>query len=1699
MKGHLIKRMITGAAAFIVACFGGFAAHADPVAQIGETTYETLQAAIDAATEGANEIVLLADVEIAAEDDKPETQAWIRESQNVVIDMNGKTLTGAFYVSGTATIKNGSIVNNSMVSGIETKGDLTLENMTITSDRHGVRVSGGTTTIISGTYQTVGTSGTRHAINASGENGENTVLDIQGGVFYGAGKANLGGVGNCVMDNSCKSVTISGGEFYGANGVEGPVCQTVNTLISGGTFEDTTENFRYTNNLVEDRIVVKNDNLYEVVPAAAKIGDVCYASLADAIAAAEGEATIALFAGIHTMPSSVANKNIKITGTKDVVVEMLTAVNATGSTIAFNGVTVRFDNDNYEGLQHAAKVTYTDCTHIGTEFLYAPEVVFTNCTFEVYDAATEYAVWTYGAKDVKFNDCVFNTNGKAILVYTEGAHKADIALSDCDFKSNGIYTGKAAVELGQSANGAEASYDLTFTDCTADKNFSANNTESNLWGNKNDMTTASGGGSSVKIDGKNVMPKPAGNSAYVTITDTHTTIWGETSNTDPKKNLYIEILDADGAIMGQTKLNDVEGIYDSTTDTLTWHMVVIGDNSDPFWTTTWEKGYPKADVPPVKALLYVDGEMVNETVVNMSAPDGLNPIEWRQIFEPKCAVVTYADGTTSELTYLSRALELAKAASGDVMVTLENDASLAYWTSVDLSGAQFNSLTIDGNGHVVTDLPQPLIQSVGGRDAAIRNLTIADAKIVGPTEFTGNCASGALIGWINEGITVTITGCKVAGSTITETRDSYAGGLVGYSASGAELMVSDCEVVNCTIKAVSSVGGIVGHSNGGTTIVGTKVGGNTIIAGDNPAKVGSVIGTLNNVGGNNIDVVETAKSTGRHGDTPTTLNVVGRRYQPVHYTAGAYFSDPTLASYGDGAVTADGEIVQQGDVWFIFKVKLGENYYATIQKAIDAATAENNVITLLGDVVESGITVAIDDKVVIDLNGKTVYGDFVVYGDATIKNGTIDSTSTGKSGIEVNNESDRTKTPKLVTEDLTIVSGRHAIRVDGGEVVIDGGSYTAADAESNHAVNISDGGKVTIKDGEFIGNSQSGTGAVAIRGDNSTLNIEDGTFKGGSTGSLTVWGGTAEVTGGTFESVYADRELTIEGGTFDEINKLVPGTEISGGFFGSDPSDYLADGKAAVLGENGKYVIVDAVVSLGGRGYGLLQDAINAATAENNVIMLLDNIAESGIKVAIDDKVVIDLNGKTVTGDFMVYGEATIKNGTIDSTSTGKSGIEVNNESDRTFMPKLVTEDLTIVSGRHALRVDGGEVVIDGGSYTAADAASNHAVNISDGGKVTISGGEFIGNMQSGTGAVAIRGNVENGLKSELTIHGGTFTGGSAGSLTVWGGSTASVNGGTFESVYADVATMTIAGGEFATINKLTGRVISGGTYGVDPSGYVVPEKAAKRIRDMYEIVDAVAVIGEQGYATLSQAIDAATEAAKPDEPVTITILSAAVKWPTDFKLPAGVTIMRTEGLDVEAPTGCEWVGNELATKKQIVTVTWIGSGTVDGIPTGEVEYGTTFTLTATPQPGHVFMGWTGDFTELAAEIPVEVAGDVKLTATFVPEALFTVTTNRVAQETLAQAELIPYAAIRDMSLQYPTIAVDKDAEGNPFVDVGIKLMKATTLKDETTGYPNWVPVKEGDEITAQWALDGETMLIRLPADEKKQFFRFVPQNGLKQ
>ncbi len=285
--------------------------------------------------------------------------------------------------------------------------------------------------------------------------------------------------------------------------------------------------------------------------------------------------------------------------------------------------------------------------------------------------------------------------------------------------------------------------------------------------------------------------------------------------------------------------------------------------------------------------------------------------------------------------------------------------------------------------------------------------------------------------------------------------------------------------------------------------------------------------------------------------------------------------------------------------------------YPTLQEAIDAAT-EGATITLLGDIaLTEGVTVAADDVITLDLNGKTIaindasgtgaygiknHGDLTIkdskengkitfnsttpdnnYGYATstigngghltVENGFIENTTVGGASYAIDGIW-HTEDVSLTINDGTIEAKKIAVRqvpfsqTANNVVTINGGTLTGATAglqlfnTSEQAMK----SEVNITGGTFGGTYAFYTSYTTKEGsDKTTINIDGGTFDGylflynGYAGS-DMYPMTVCVTNGTFNNYVYIYTTNTEG---EEV--AIPA--ISGGEFTSGIDEaYLAEG-----------------------------------------------------------------------------------------------------------------------------------------------------------------------------------------------------------------------------------------------------------------------------------------------------------------------------------------------------------------------------------------------------------------------------------------------------------------------------------------------------------------------------------------------------------
>ncbi|HBO65686.1 MAG TPA: hypothetical protein DD628_03285 [Clostridiales bacterium] len=303
------------------------------------------------------------------------------------------------------------------------------------------------------------------------------------------------------LNSSSQEIPADAGMIGAANG------STDAVEISGGSFNvELPEGY-----LAEGTEIKKNeDGTYGVkaVPVA-KIGTVEYATLDDAIEAAQNGEVIVVNAGEYNLNGSLTYTGkaftIKAAVGVKVSFDMSAAVALHGAKITFEGVTFDYKtNDNYIGIQHADTLVYNNCTINGQVFLYATNETFNVCTF-YQTSADAYNVWTYGAKNVKFNGCVFNCVGKSVLLYNEGANTGtDLTVTDTTFKASASVEGKAAIEIDTSLMRGQSK--ITVDKATADKTTgfaTGSNSGNSLWNDKK-QTAETNKNTTVIVNGETV-------------------------------------------------------------------------------------------------------------------------------------------------------------------------------------------------------------------------------------------------------------------------------------------------------------------------------------------------------------------------------------------------------------------------------------------------------------------------------------------------------------------------------------------------------------------------------------------------------------------------------------------------------------------------------------------------------------------------------------------------------------------------------------------------------------------------------------------------------------------------------------------------------------------------------------------------------------------------------------------------------------------------------------------------------------------------------------------------------------------------------------------------------------------------------------------------------------------------------------------
>ena len=556
-----------------------------------------------------------------------------------------------------------------------------------------------------------------------------------------------------------------------------------------------------------------------------------------------------------------------------------------------------------------------------------------------------------------------------------------------------------------------------------------------------------------------------------------------------------------------------------------------------------------------------------------------------------------------------------------------------------------------------------------------------------------------------------------------------------------------------------------------------------------------------------------------------------------------------LPEAADGVITLDnGAYVMSGDTTATIKVPNGKNATLDLNgKTLTNKTGEHTII------VENGATLTITGNGIVD---NVSHGKAAVYneGTVTLAGGTF------KRSVEKGTYSSYSGNGNS----WYTIANYGTMEINIGVTVENAGGYSSMIRNGSDRVTANC--YLTIKGGNFAG------GINTVKNDRfGVLTINGGNFSNTAQYVIMNWN-KAEITAGTFQtldtasavlftSAYgADAntvgKLTISGGEFkhasdtqemivdhyDESNK--GNAVVTGGKFDADISAYVPDGY--IYNSETKTVeqltVNNAVAKIEDIPYKTLAAAISAA-GDGNTVTLLKDVTE---KVSISKNLVLDLNGKTLTGKDLVNsnrknerialtanaGEVKVKNGIIDGRVNAYDSANLTIDADVTVKNSYngsgydcfgivvwgdgifgqdgcKTPKLT-VNGKVIMEKGGVAISTNGNDKSCAIVTINNGAVIStteDGaiylpsGKLTMNGGTV-----SGPTGIQICAGSTN-ITSEFKLHNGTVIATGADERTSKGTGDGLIPDGAAISVvnrnYPNgVPSVTIDGGSFSSANS---------------------------------------------------------------------------------------------------------------------------------------------------------------------------------------------------------------------------------------------------------------------------------------------------------
>ena len=1165
-------------------------------------------------------------------------------------------------------------------------GDITVENSSFIAANINLKnIEGGNNNVIVKNTQFTDTVNGNQNIRVRGKN-KDTVISITIDNVSFAG-------------NSVKNIEIgeesNGTLSYNISNTDAKL----NVYKSGETTPETTE--------------VKSSEKYTGTngnePAyVATVNGTGYASLAEAIAAAQNGDTIYVSAGEYTTYGNTSpKKSLTFVGagagnTIWTIGNLDNSASGEGNgdysfdgcdTITFKNMTLKSDGKDYRGFIRINNTVVENCTLEGkTAYWGYNTATFTGCTFNAPEG--DYALWDYSTKTMTFDGCKFNISGKGVNVYVEagnaGSEARKVEAKDCTI--NSTKANKAFLNIKNSTQ----AYEVTLSGDNKVNGLDANSTTGSSLYQVETTEVTETSGKTVKVQEK--------------ATDgTLTTVYEVKAASTAVAMVGGEEYTSLAAAIAAARRDSTVTLLADTRENVTIDKALTLDLNGFTLNGGTVKAKPALTITARTVTIKDSSEAQTGTIMREDTAENSGVSSHYVIDIQGNAWVMFESGIVKNGSG-------AGGTKGASLVRVGDD-SVAQYPGLNIKGGTFTQ-----DNFIVIKVDRGDLFLNGGtlnsaNSYAVENWLRATIK--------GGTVNGAVSSW---------TYSSGSNSTLTISGGTINGDVTAVNYGSAEGKVAKVEITGGTVNGELD-----------TRNYDPKT---------------SELSSIDDV----------AKAT-------------------IGITGGTFSSDPTKYLVAGSTVTpnSDGTF----GVAKAYLAKVGDTSYYTMEEAFKAQTASGEPIVLLRDYTTGSTFNSGTVARVVDLNGHTwtctgkdansaafeinnanasltvkngkivssqlvglipsAMGGTIKYDNSSLTFENVQMSTTATSGIETNgNNTNDTVTLKNST--LNVPNGFGIYFPSSGTLTLDNSTVNA----KTMGVQVC-AGSLSINEGS----------AVTVTGDAVPKTENDGAIQDGAAISIVnrigyKGLGTVTVSGGTFTAKKGNSAIKAYNWENNTESKFTAREKVavSGGTFSSEVSeDLCAEGFIPTKNADDTYGVKAGkyVAQIGNVKYETLAEAV-ATAKDGDTVKLLDDVDLTETLIIRDKTITLDLNGKTISNSTDIWNESTYSwslisvrdNGDLTIDDTVGGGTLKAKENDCFTLDVYAYDTKNVENTR--LTVNAGNYI---GNISAVYAFT---------GKVTINGGHFsIQQKESGS----------DPYRLTLNCYDSSYTAGRAGFT---------VNGGMFEN-----------------------------------------------------------------------------------------------------------------------------------------------------------------------------------------------------------------------------------------------------------------------------------------------------------------------------